>query len=344
MTADAINIAINGLGRIGSMAMRAVLERPELALVGINDPLLTAEAMVYFLRYDSVHGRSPHRFEAFADRIEVVIEGRPTQIIKVYAEKNPADITWSSCGADYILECTGQFLTTELAKSHLSAGAKRVVLSAPSKDDTPMFVMGVNHDRYQGESTVSNASCTTNCLAPIAKVMHEAFGIEAGLMSTVHAVTATQKVTDSISKRDWRSGRTAFNNIIPASTGAANAVGKVLPELAGKLTGMAFRVPTLDVSVVDLTCQLASDATLESIKEQMQRASEGPLKGVLGYTNEALVSSDFIGESCTSIFDAGASLCLTPRFVKLVSWYDNEWGYASKLLDLIEFMQQSHPL
>ena len=335
-----INIGINGLGRIGSMAMRAALKQDNITLVGINDPFLSAEAMVYFLKYDSVHGRSDHEFIAHDDSIEISVGDQSPIRVPVFNEKEPAKLPWKKVQADYVLECTGQFLTTESAGGHLEAGAQYVVLSAPSKDQTPMFVMGVNQCSYRGESIVSNASCTTNCLAPIAKVLNDYVGIEAGLMTTVHAITASQKVTDSLAAKDWRLGRAAFQNIIPSSTGAAKAVGKVLPELDGRLTGMAFRVPTQDVSVVDLTCQLKKGTDIEGIKSAMKVASEGALEGVLGYTDEALVSTDFIGEACTSVFDAGASMCLTPTFVKVIAWYDNEWAYANKLLDLAVHMSK----
>ncbi len=335
-----INVGINGFGRIGSMAMRAALKRPDINLVGINDPFLSSDAMVYFLKYDSVHGRSDDEIIPHRDAIEIRRSGQDALMVPVYNEKDPASIPWGKVGGNYILECTGKFLTSESAVGHLKSGANYVVMSAPSKDSVPMFVMGVNQETYQGQSIVSNASCTTNCLAPVAKVLHELAGIEAGLMTTVHAITASQKVTDSLTPSDWRLGRAAFQNIIPASTGAAKAVGKVLPALDGKLTGMAFRVPTQDVSVVDLTCQLERSTDINAIRECMKEKSKGELAGILGYTDEALVSTDFIGESCTSVFDAGASLCLTPTFVKIIAWYDNEWAYANKLLDLAAHMSK----
>ena len=294
--------------------------------------------MAYFLKFDTVHGRSRHEFFTYTDQLEVHVQGQPPQIVEVFGERDPANIPWSKISVDYVLECTGQFLTAEKAGAHLEAGAKKVVLSAPSKDNTPMFVMGVNHQQYNGQAIVSNASCTTNCLAPIAKVLDDAFGIEAGLMTTVHAVTASQKVTDSLVDKDWRLGRAAYQNIIPASTGAAKAVGRVLPNLEGKLTGMAFRVPTQDVSVVDLTCQLKQGTDMEGICSVMREASENSLSGILGYNEEPLVSSDFIGEACTSVFDARASMSLTPTFAKIIAWYDNEWAYANKLLDLVEYL------
>ncbi|MBD3239251.1 MAG: type I glyceraldehyde-3-phosphate dehydrogenase, partial [Chitinivibrionales bacterium] len=302
--------------------------------VGINDPFLDAAYMAYMLKYDSVHNR--FKGEAEAKGSTLVVNGKE---IAVFAEKNPADIGWGKCGAEYVVESTGVFLTKEKSQGHIDAGAKRVVMSAPSKDDTPMFVMGVNHDTYKADMQfVSNASCTTNCLAPVAKVLHDNFGIIEGLMTTVHAMTATQKVADGPSGKNWRDGRAASGNIIPASTGAAKAVGKVIPDLNGKLTGMAFRVPTLDVSVVDLTCRLDKGASYDDIKAAMKKAADGPMKGVLGYTEDQVVSSDFIGESCTSVFDAGAGISLSDNFVKVVSWYDNEWGYSCKVLDLIAHM------
>jgi glyceraldehyde 3-phosphate dehydrogenase len=290
--------------------------------------------MVYMAKYDSVHGR--FNGEVSTANGKLVVNGKE---IAVFAERNPADIGWGTCGADYVVESTGVFLTKEKAQGHIDGGAKKVVMSAPSKDDTPMFVMGVNHETYTADMNfVSNASCTTNCLAPVAKVLNDKFGIEEGLMTTIHAMTATQKVADAPSGKNWRDGRAASGNIIPASTGAAKAVGKVIPELNGMLTGMAFRVPTLDVSVVDLTCRLKTSATYEDIKTAMKEASEGELKGILGYTEEQVVSSDFIGEARTSVFDAGAGIALTDNFVKVVSWYDNEWGYSNKILDLIAHM------
>ncbi len=331
----AIKVGINGFGRIGRLVFRASLGRDDVEVVGINDPFLDPEYMIYLLKYDSVHGRYEGDVEAKDGKI--VVNGKE---IAVFTEKNPADIGWKSCGAEYVVESTGVFLTKEKAQGHIAAGAKRVVMSAPSKDDTPMFVMGVNHTTYKADMQfVSNASCTTNCLAPVAKVLHDNFGIVEGLMTTVHAMTATQKVADAPSGKNWRDGRAASSNIIPASTGAAKAVGKVIPDLNGKLTGMAFRVPTLDVSVVDLTCRLDKPGSYEAIKAAMKKAAEGEMKGILGYTEDQVVSSDFIGESRTSVFDAGAGISLTDNFVKVVSWYDNEWGYSVKVLDLIAHME-----
>jgi len=330
----AIKVGINGFGRIGRLAFRAACKREDIEVVGINDPFIDLDYMVYMAKYDSVHGR----FDAdisIADG-KLVVDGNA---ISVFAERNPADIGWGACGAEYVVESTGVFLTKETAQGHIDGGAKKVVMSAPSKDDTPMFVMGVNHETYTSDMQfVSNASCTTNCLAPVAKVLHDSFGIVEGLMTTVHAMTATQKVADAPSAKNWRDGRAASGNIIPASTGAAKAVGKVIPDLNGKLTGMAFRVPTLDVSVVDLTCRLEKAATYDEIKAAMKAASAGAMKGVLAYTEDQVVSSDFIGESCTSVFDAMAGIALTDNFVKVISWYDNEWGYSNKILDLIAHM------
>ena len=330
----AIKVGINGFGRIGRLAFRAACERDDIEVVGINDPFIDVDYMVYMTKYDSVHGR--FKGEVSAADGKLVVNGKA---IAVFAERNPADIGWASCGADYIVESTGVFLTKEGAQGHIDAGAKKVVMSAPSKDDTPMFVMGVNHKTYTNDMNfVSNASCTTNCLAPIAKVLNDNYGIAEGLMTTVHAVTATQKTADAPSAKDWRGGRGAGFNIIPSSTGAAKAVGKVIPELNGKLTGMAFRVPTCDVSVVDLTCRLEKGASYDEIKAAMKAASEGELKGVLGYTEDKVVSTDFIGEERTSVFDADAGIALTDNFVKVVSWYDNEWGYSNKILDLVAHM------
>ncbi len=329
-----IKVGINGFGRIGRLAFRAACERNDIEVVGINDPFIDLDYMVYMAKYDSVHGRFKGEISAADGKL--VVNGKA---ITVFAERNPADIGWASCGADYIIESTGVFLTKEGAQGHIDAGAKKVVMSAPSKDDTPMFVMGVNHKTYTADMDfVSNASCTTNCLAPIAKVLNDNYGIVEGLMTTVHAVTATQKTADGPSAKDWRGGRAAGFNIIPSSTGAAKAVGKVIPELNGKLTGMAFRIPTCDVSVVDLTCRLEKGATYDEIKAAMKAASEGELKGVLGYTEDKVVSTDFIGEVRTSVFDADAGLALTDHFVKIVSWYDNEWGYSNKILDLVAHM------
>ena len=329
-----IKVGINGFGRIGRLAFRAACERNDIEVVGINDPFIDLDYMVYMAKYDSVHGR--FKGEVSAADGKLVVNGKA---IAVFAERSPADIGWASCGADYIIESTGVFLTKEGAQGHIDAGAKKVVMSAPSKDDTPMFVMGVNHKTYTADMDfVSNASCTTNCLAPIAKVLNDNYGIVEGLMTTVHAVTATQKTADGPSAKDWRGGRAAGFNIIPSSTGAAKAVGKVIPELNGKLTGMAFRIPTCDVSVVDLTCRLEKGASYDEIKAAMKAASEGELKGVLGYTEDKVVSTDFIGEVRTSVFDADAGLALTDNFVKIVSWYDNEWGYSNKILDLVAHM------
>ena len=327
-----IKIGINGFGRIGRLVFRAATQREDVEIVGIND-LIDVDYMAYMLKYDTVHGK-------FAGNVEVqhgnlVVNGKT---IRVTAERNPENLQWNAVGADYVVEATGLFLTKELAGAHLKAGAKRVVLSAPSKDDTPMFVMGVNNDNYAGESIVSNASCTTNCLAPLAKVINDNFGFVEGLMTTVHATTATQKTVDGPSAKDWRGGRAAAGNLIPSSTGAAKAVGKVIPELKGKLTGMSIRVPTLDVSVVDLTCRLARPTTYNEIKAAMKEAAENELKGIIGYTEEDVVSSDFIGDPRTSIFDAKAGIPLNDTFVKLVAWYDNEWGYSNKVIDLIAHM------
>ena len=328
-----IRVGINGFGRIGRLVFRAAQTRNDIEIVGIND-LIDVEYMAYMLKYDTMHGRFNGTVEIKDGKL--VVNGKE---IRVTAEKNPADLKWDEVGAEYVVESTGLFLTKEKAQGHIDAGAKYVVMSAPSKDDTPMFVCGVNTDTYQkGTQFVSNASCTTNCLAPIAKVLHDAYGIKDGLMTTVHATTATQKTVDGPSVKDWRGGRAAAGNIIPSSTGAAKAVGKVIPELNGKLTGMAFRVPTLDVSVVDLTVNLAKPATYAEICQAMKKASEGELKGILGYTEDAVVSSDFLGDARTSIFDAKAGIQLTDTFVKVVSWYDNEWGYSNKVLDLVAHM------
>ena len=324
-------IGINGFGRIGRLVFRAALSREDVAVVALNDPFMTPDYMAYMLRYDTMHGRFQGSI-SYEDGA-LLVDGRR---IAVYAEKEPRNIPWGDAEADYVVEATGMFLTKEKAQGHLDAGAKHVVMSAPSKDDTPMFVMGVNHKTYTSDMAfVSNASCTTNCLAPIAKVLHENFGIRDGLMTTVHSVTATQKTVDGPSMKDWRGGRAATGNIIPSSTGAAKAVGKVIPSLNGKLTGISMRVPTLDVSVVDLTVNLEKPASKESICAAMKAASEGELAGILGYTEDAVVSSDFLGDARTSIFDANAGVYLTDTFVKVVSWYDNEWGYSNKLLDLI---------
>ena len=328
-----IKVGINGFGRIGRMVFRASLNHPEIEIVGIND-LCPAEYLAYMLKYDTMHGKC--EAEIGHTETAIVVNGKE---IPVFAEKNPADLPWGKLGAEYVVESTGLFLTKEKAQGHLDAGAKKVVMSAPSKDDTPMFVCGVNLDKYTTDMNfVSNASCTTNCLAPIAKVLNDNWGITDGLMTTVHSTTATQKTVDGPSLKDWRGGRAATGNIIPSSTGAAKAVGKVIPELNGKLTGMSMRVPTLDVSVVDLTVNLAKPAKYEEICAAMKAASEGELKGVLGYTDEAVVSSDFLGDTRTSIFDADAGIALTDTFVKVVSWYDNEIGYSNKVLDLIRHM------
>ena len=328
-----IKVGINGFGRIGRFVFRAAQKRSDIEIVGIND-LLDAEYMAYMLKYDTMHGRFDGTVEVKDGNL--IVNGKT---IRVTAEKNPADLKWSAIGAEYVVESTGLFLTKEKAQGHIDAGAKYVVMSAPSKDDTPMFVCGVNTDKYvKGTQFVSNASCTTNCLAPLAKVIHDNFGITDGLMTTVHATTATQKTVDGPSAKDWRGGRAAAGNIIPSSTGAAKAVGKVIPELNGKLTGMSFRVPTLDVSVVDLTVNLAKPTTYAEICEAIKKASEGELKGILGYTDEDVVSSDFLGDTRTSIFDAKAGIALTDKFVKLVSWYDNEIGYSNKVLDLVAHM------
>ena len=328
-----IKVGINGFGRIGRMVVRRALEHPEIEIVGIND-LCPADYLAYMLKYDSMHGKFPG--EVKAEDGVIIINGRR---IPVSAERDPANLPWKDLGAEYVIESTGLFLTKEKAQGHIVAGAKHVVMSAPSKDDTPMFVTGVNLDKYTSDMQfVSNASCTTNCLAPIAKVLNDKFGIADGLMTTVHSITATQKTVDGVSLKDWRGGRAASGNIIPSSTGAAKAVGKVIPELAGKLTGMSMRVPTLDVSVVDLTVNLKKPATYDEICAAMKEASEGELKGVLGYTDESVVSSDFLGDPHTSVFDAKAGIALTDTFVKVVSWYDNEMGYSDKLLCLIEHM------
>jgi glyceraldehyde 3-phosphate dehydrogenase len=324
-----IRIGINGFGRIGRLVFRIACGRDDIEVVGIND-LIDVDYIAYMLRYDSTHGRFAG--EVAVDDGALVVNGRR---IRISSERDPAALRWGDVGADVVLESTGLFLTDERARAHIAAGAARVVLSAPSKDDTPMFVMGVNHTTYAGQDIVSNASCTTNCLAPMAKVLHDNFGIRDGLMTTVHATTATQKTVDGPSAKDWRGGRGAGQNIIPSSTGAAKAVGKVIPALSGKLTGMAFRVPTPNVSVVDLTVNLERGASYDAIKAAMRDAAAGPMAGILGYTEDAVVSTDFLGESCTSVFDASAGIALTDTFVKVVSWYDNEWGYSSKCLDLI---------
>ena len=329
----AIKIGINGFGRIGRLVFRAGLNNPNIEFVGINDPFMTPDYMAYMLRYDTMHGRYEGKIEYTDDAI--IVDGKE---VKFFACMNPAEIPWGDVEAEYIVESTGAFTTTDKAKAHFEGGAKKVIISAPSAD-APMFVMGVNNDKYTSDmKVVSNASCTTNCLAPLAKVINDKFGIVEGLMTTVHATTATQKTVDGPSKKDWRGGRGAAFNIIPSSTGAAKAVGKVIPELNGKLTGMAFRVPTADVSVVDLTCRLAKPATYEEIKAAVKATSENELKGIMGYTEDKVVSSDFISDPRTSIFDADAGIALNDNFVKLVSWYDNEWGYSNKVVNLIEHM------
>ena len=328
-----IKIGINGFGRIGRLVFRAGIKQDNVEIVGIND-LIDANYMSYMLKYDTTHGRFNGSVEVSGN--DLIVNGN---IIKVTSEKDPANINWRNIGADYVVESTGLFLTKDSSKGHLSSGAKKVIMSAPSKDSTPMFVMGVNNEKYSTDMNfVSNASCTTNCLAPMAKVLNDNFGIESGLMTTVHAATASQKIVDGPSMKDWRGGRSVFGNIIPSSTGAAKAVGKVIPSLDGKLTGMAFRVPTVNVSVVDLTVNLSNETTYEDICNAMKNASENELKGIMGYTDEALVSTDFIGDTRTSIFDSGAGIMLNSKFVKLVSWYDNEWGYSTKVIELINFM------
>ncbi|MFD2727575.1 type I glyceraldehyde-3-phosphate dehydrogenase [Hyunsoonleella rubra] len=327
-----LKIGINGFGRIGRIAFRVAASRPDIEVVGIND-LLDVDHLAYLLKYDSVHGR----FNGTVDinNGNLVVNGNE---IRITAERNPEDLKWDAVGAEVVLDCTGIFTTLELAQKHITAGAKKVAISAPSKD-APMFVMGVNNDKITAADTiVSNASCTTNCLAPLAKVIDDNFGIVEGLMTTVHATTATQMTVDGPSKKDWRGGRSALANIIPSSTGAAKAVGKVIPELNGKLTGMAFRVPTPDVSVVDLTVRTEKSASWEEVKAALKAAADGPLNGVLGYTEESVVSQDFVSESQTSVFDAGASIALNDNFFKLVSWYDNEFGYSTKLVDLAQYI------
>jgi glyceraldehyde 3-phosphate dehydrogenase len=326
-----MKIGINGFGRIGRLAFRAAVDRPDVEIVGIND-LVEPDYMAYMLKYDSTHG--PFKGTIAVEGGHLVVNGKT---IRVTAEKDPANLKWNEVSAEIIIESTGLFLTQETAQKHIDAGAKKVVMSAPAKDDTPTFVMGVNNKELKASQTiVSNASCTTNCLAPIAKVLNDKFGIEEGLMSTIHAVTATQKTVDSPSSKDWRGGRGAYQNIIPSSTGAAKAVALVIPALKGKLTGMSFRVPVPDVSVVDLTVRLKTPASYEDIKRAMKEASEGSMKGILGYTEDEVVSEDFKGDARTSIFDAKAGIALNDNFVKVVSWYDNEWGYSNKLIDLVQ--------
>ena len=325
-----IKVVINGFGRIGRLVFRAMTERDNIEVVGIND-LINAEYMAYLLKYDSVHGE--FKGEISVEGNDLVVNGNR---IRITAERDPNNLKWNEVGAEYIVESTGLFLSKETAQAHINAGAKKVILSAPPKDDTPMFVMGVNHNELTDDIKIlSNASCTTNCLAPLAKVIHDNFGIVEGLMTTVHAATATQKTVDGPSMKDWRGGRSALNNIIPSSTGAAKAVGKVIPSLNGKLTGMSFRVPTADVSVVDLTVRLEKATSYDEICATIKTASEGPLKGILGYTEDAVVSQDFVGEKKTSVFDKDAGIMLSPNFVKLVSWYDNETGYSNKLVDML---------
>jgi len=332
-----VKVGINGFGRIGRLAFRYALTLKDVEVVTINDPFIDLDYMEYMLKYDSVHGRFDG--EVCVKDGKLVVNGKT---ISTFAERDPKDVPWGTSGAEYVLECTGVFLTQEKAQAYLDGGAKKVVLSAPAKDKgTPTFVMGVNHDLYKADmNIVSNASCTTNCLAPLAKVINDNFGITEGLMTTVHATTATQNTVDGPSGKDWRGGRAAAANIIPSSTGAAKAVGLVIPELNGKLTGMAFRVPTVNVSVVDLTVRLSKPATYDQIKAVIKAASEGPLKGIMAYTEDKVVSSDFIGESCTCIFDADAGIALSDNFVKLVAWYDNEWGYSCKLVDLMRHMKK----
>lgn len=329
-----VKIGINGFGRIGKLAFKAGVYDKDVEFVAINHPSLTPEYAAYMLKYDTVHGRWDE--EITFDENSITVCGKKTLI---YNFDSPCDIPWSEVGADYILESTGKFLTAETAGAHLRAGAKKVVLSAPSKDDIPMFVMGVNNEKYTSAmNIVSNASCTTNCLAPLAKIINDEFGIEQGLMTTVHSMTKSQKTVDSRVGKNWRSGRAASGNIIPATTGAAKAVGKVIPELNGKLTGMAFRVPTLDVSVVDLTCNLKKPATMAQICEAVKKAADGPMRGIMAYTDQPLVSTDFVGDTASSTFDSEASISLTDTFVKLIAWYDNEAGYAARTVDLIKYM------
>ena len=331
----AIKVGINGFGRIGRLVFRAAVAQPDVfEIVGINDPFIDVDYMVYMVKYDTMHGRFDG--DVKAENGKLVVNGKS---INVHAEKEPAQIPWGKDGVEYVVESTGVFCTTEKASAHLEAGAKKVVISAPAKDDTPTFVCGVNLDKYTADmKIVSNASCTTNCLAPLTKVINDTFGMVEGLMTTVHSTTATQKTVDGPSKKDWRGGRAASGNIIPSTTGAAKACALVIPEVKGKLTGMSFRVPTLDVSVVDLTCRLEKSTTYEEICAAIKEASENELKGILGYTEDAVVSSDFLTDPRTSIFDAKAGIMLNPNFVKLVAWYDNEWGYSNKVLDLISHM------
>ncbi len=330
-----VKIGINGFGRIGKLTFQAALDKDEVEIVAINDPFLKAEYMAYMVKYDSTHGQ--YKGTVSSTENTLIVDGRE---IKVFNEMEPKNIPWGELGVEYVLECSGAFTTIEKANAHIEAGAKKVIISAPSKD-APMFVMGVNNDKYDPSmNIISNASCTTNCLAPLAKVIHDNFGIKEGLMTTVHATTATQKTVDGASKKDWRGGRAAAANIIPSSTGAAKAVGKVIPELNGKLTGMAFRVPTTDVSVVDLTCNLEKPATLDEIFEAVKRASENEFKGIIEYVDDAVVSTDFVHDEHTSIFDSTACIQLTDTFVKLIAWYDNEWGYSNKLVDLAVYISK----
>ena len=330
-----IKVGINGFGRIGRMVFRAAVQNfPEIEIVGIND-LLEPDYLAYMLKYDSVHRRFNGSIAVEGNTL--IVNGKK---IRLTAVKDPAELKWNEVGADIVVDSTGLFLTTESCQKHIAAGARKVIQSAPSKDDTPMFVFGVNSDTYAGQAIISNASCTTNCLAPVAKVLHDNWGIKRGLMTTVHAATASQKTVDGTSRKDWRGGRGILENIIPSSTGAAKAVGKVIPELNKKLTGMSFRVPTSDVSVVDLTVELENEASYEEICAEMKAQSEGALKGILGYTDEKVVSTDFRGESCTSVFDAGAGLALDKSFVKIVAWYDNEWGYAAKCLEMVRVVSK----
>ncbi|KAF5121407.1 hypothetical protein DV495_003721 [Geotrichum candidum] len=328
-----VKVGINGFGRIGRIVLRNALKNPNVEVVAINDPFIATDYAAYMFKYDSTHGK--YEGEVTAEEGALIIDGKH---IKVFGERDPADIPWGSVEADYVVESTGVFTTTEKASAHLKGGAKKVVISAPSAD-APMFVVGVNHEKYTSDlEVISNASCTTNCLAPLAKVINDKFGIVEGLMTTVHSITATQKTVDGPSHKDWRGGRTASGNIIPSSTGAAKAVGKVIPELNGKLTGLSLRVPTVDVSVVDLTVRLENGATYDEIKQVVKEASEGPLKGVLGYTEDSVVSTDFIGDAHSSIFDASAGILLNENFVKLISWYDNEYGYSARVIDLLVYI------
>lgn len=332
----AITIGINGFGRIGRLVLRIALQRSDIKVVAVNDPFIAPEYAAYMFKYDSTHGR--FKGEVTSKDDSLVIDG---QSIKVFGEKDPASIPWGKAGVDYVIESTGVFTTTEGAQKHIDGGAKKVIITAPSAD-APMFVVGVNEQKYTPDlKIVSNASCTTNCLAPLAKVINDKFGIEEGLMTTVHSITATQKTVDGPSHKDWRGGRTASGNIIPSSTGAAKAVGKVIPELNGKLTGMSLRVPTVDVSVVDLTVRLKKSATYEEISEAIKAASNGELKGILGYTEDAVVSTDFLGSDYSSIFDQKAGILLSPTFVKLISWYDNEFGYSTRVVDLLEHVAKA---